>query len=205
MGVGRRDRRAALGFAVHTGWAAMVAVSSGPTPSVEILDRRHLEMIAGRDRERPRFAYHAARELRLDAAERFIREVEELSLARATTALQATVNELGTRNYDVVASSIIVGGGPLPASLDTILKSHALIHTAEGELFRGAIRGASESLEIPVTEIRAKELHSRAATTLRISAENVEQHLKGIGRVAGRPWAKDQRDAYLAAAIAVLA
>ena len=203
MAVGRRPSRAALGFAVHTGWAAMVAVSSGSTSSVEVLDRRRLEMIAGRDPEIPRFAYHAAKDLPLDAAERLIRGITQRSLASAKTALKAAVEELETRDYRVVASCLIVGGRPLPASLASILQSHALIHTAEGELFRGALRGASESLEIPVTEVRAKELRSRAAGALRISTGHMEQHLEEIGRVAGRPWAKDQKEACLAAAIAL--
>jgi hypothetical protein len=112
-----------LGFAVHTGWAAMVAVSSGSTSSVEVLDRRRLEMIAGRDPEIPRFAYHAAKDLPLDAAERLIRGIAEQSLATAKTALKAAVDELETRNYRIVASGIIVGGRPLPASLASILQT----------------------------------------------------------------------------------
>jgi hypothetical protein len=183
----------------------MVAVAPGPTSSVEVLDRRRLEMLAGSDPETPRFVYHAARELRLEAAERLIREFGDLSLARAKAALQAAVEELVAKGYQLVASTIIVGGRPLPASLDTILKSHAMIHAAEGELFRRAIRGASESLDIPVAEVPARDLHSRAAATLRISVDDVEQHLNGIGRLAGRPWAKDHKDACLAATIALLA
>jgi hypothetical protein len=202
MRAGRKDGRAALGFAVHTGWAVLVA-ASGPTSSVEVLDRRRLEMIPGGDRGSPRFVYHAAKELPLETAERMIRGLAELSLARAKTALQAVVEELVAKDYQVTASGIIVGGRPLPTSLDAILKSHALIHAAEGELFRRAIRGASESLEIPVTEVRATALHSRAAKTLGISLEGMEQHLNGIGRVVGRPWAKDHRDACLAATIAL--
>jgi hypothetical protein len=205
MAVARKHGRAALGFSVHTGWAAMVAVSSGPTTSVEILDRRRLEMIPGSDPERPRFVYHAARKLGLNEAERLIRESAELSLAKAKVSLRAVVEELGTRDYEVVASSILVGDRPHTASLDAILKSHSLIHGAEGNLFRGAIRDASESLEIPVTEVRAKDLHSRAATTLGIPAGNMAQHLAGIGRVVGRPWAKDHKESCLAALIALLA
>jgi hypothetical protein len=181
----------------------MVAVSWGPGSSVEVLDRRRLEMIPGRDPEIPRFAYHAAKDLQLDAAERLIRGIAERSLARAKTALKAAVEELETRDYPVVASCIIVGGRPLPPSLASVLQSHALIHAAEGELFRGALRGASESLEIPVMEVRAKELRSRAAEALRISTGNLEHHLEEIGRVVGRPWAKDQKEACLAAAIAL--
>lgn len=198
--------RAGLGFSVHTGWSVMVAVSSEPTTtSVVVLDRRRLVMIPGSDPESPPFVYHAARRLKLDAAERFIRDCAESSSTEAKAALRAAVEDLASREHEVVASGIIVGGRPPAASLDAVLRSHPLIHAAEGELFRGAIRGASEALGIPVTEVRAGDLHSRAATALGIPAGRVARRLSEIGRAAGRPWTKDHKDACLAALIALAA
>lgn len=201
----RKRGRAALGFSVHTGWSVMVAVSSEPATSVAVLDRRRLVMIPGSDPESPPFVYHAARRLKLDAAERFIRDSAELSSTEARAALRAAVEHLASREHEVVASGIVVGGRPPAASLDAILRSHPLIHAAEGELFRGAIRGASEALGIPVTELRAGDLQSRAATALGIPAGSVARRLSEIGRAAGRPWAKDHKDACLAALIALAA
>jgi hypothetical protein len=117
--------------------------------------------------------------------------------------LQAAVEALASRGREVVAAGIVVGNRPPAASLDAILRSHSLIHAAEGELFRGAIRGASEALGIRVTEVRAGDLHPRAAEALGISAGRVPEHLSRIGRAAGRPWAKDQKDSCLAALIAL--
>lgn len=198
-----RDRgRAALGFSVHTGWAAMVAVS-GPAISAAVLDRRRLVMIPGSDPERPRFVYHAARELQLEPAERLIRESAALAREGATAALQAAVEELETKEYQTVAVGIIAANRPLSAALDAILESHSLVHAAEGELFREAIRGASRTVGIPVAEVRARDLHARAAAVLGVSEGRVAQVLARIGRAAGRPWAKDQKDACLAALIAL--
>jgi hypothetical protein len=204
MAAARKRGRAALGFSVHTGWAAMVAVS-GPATSAAVLDRRRLVMIPGSDPESPRFVYHAARELQLEPAERLIRESAELSHGRAKAALQAVVEELGTREYQTVAVGIIVGNRPLSAALDAILKSHSLVHAAEGELFREAIRSASRTVGIPIAEVRAKDLHARAATALGVSDGRVAQVLARIGRAAGKPWAKDQKDACLAALSALSA
>ena len=117
-------------------------------------------------------------------------------------ALEAVVGELRNRHYEVVGSGIIVGQ-PLVASLETILKSHSRIHAAEGELFRGAIRKASEALKIPVTEVRAGELQERGAKALGVSVAKLPQHLVTIGRAAGRPWARDQKIALLAAVLAL--
>src|SRR5215831_16103299 len=130
-------RRAALGFSTHTGWAAMVAVA-GSAAEPEILVRSLIEMM-GDDRERPRFVYHVARELTLQTAERIVREAKELSISKATSAIEAVMTDLRKRGYDVVASGIIVGNRPFDASLESIVKSHALVHTAEAQLFRGAI------------------------------------------------------------------
>ena len=190
---------------MHTGWAVLVAVSKDRAAPVAILDRRLVEMIHKAERERPRFAYHAARELPLEAAERLVRECTELSLAKATEALRAAVKDLASKGEEVVASGI-VGAGQAPAApLEAILKTHSRIHAAEGELFRGALRGASEALRIPVTEIRAKDLQPRAAAALGIPAGRLPDRLSAIGRAAGRPWAKDHREACLAALIALLA
>jgi len=129
----------------------------------------------------------------------------EKSAANALSALKASVAELKKRGHDIVASGIIGSNRPLDVDLATILKSHSLVHTAEGELFRGAIKSASEKLKIPVTEIAARELPSRAAKVLKISAAELPERLAKVGRAAGRPWSKDQKDAFLVALIAASA
>jgi hypothetical protein len=193
--------RATFGFSVHTGWAAMIAVSGSPKSPV-ILDRRRIEMM-GDDANNPRFVYHyAAERLTVPAAERFVRDAIEQSRDNAMAALEGAVAELEKKNYQVVASGIIVGNRPLQAKLPDILKSHSLIHTAEGELFRVAVKTAIERMQIRVTEIRARELEPRAAKVLGISPAKVEERLTAIGRAAGRPWSKDQKTSFLAAVVA---
>jgi hypothetical protein len=202
MAAGRRRGRAALGFSVHTGWAAVVAVS-GPASAAAVLDRRRLEMMPGNEPDSPRFVYHVASKLRPELARRLVRESTELSRDRARAALEAIADELRARDYQLVGSGVIVGNRPLTAPLEKILESHALIHSAEGELFRGAIRDASASLGMPVTEVPARELAARASKALTLPPAKVADQLAVMGRAAGRPWAKDQREACLAALIAL--
>jgi hypothetical protein len=190
----RMIRHAALGFSVHTGWAVEVAVAPRSPASAEVLDRRRIELLDGSDVEGPRFVYHAARSLSLDAARRLIARSLERSERAARAALQAAVDSLAA---DVVAAGIVIGDRPAPASLQAVLASHPAIHAAEGELFRSAVRSAAEALGIAVVEVRAKELQSRAGT--------IADQLDVIGRAAGRPWAKDHRQACLAAAVALQA
>jgi hypothetical protein len=196
-----RGDRAAFGFSVHTGWAALLAVA-GPPRAPRILARRRVEMIAGRDPGEPPFVYHAARGLSLPAAERLVRGAAVESRARATAALEAVLAALRERGVEVAASGIVVAGRSLAADLPAILASHSRIHSAEGELYRDAIRQACEALSIPVRAVRAGELQARAARLLGIDERALPERLAAIGREAGRPWAKDQKDALLAALLA---
>jgi hypothetical protein len=195
-----RDR-ATVGFSVHTGWAALVALG-GTARAPAILERVRVEMLDGRDPSQPRFVYHAAREIAPGAAARLVREVTEIARARAQAALQGVVESLKERNYDVVASGIIVANKPFSAELGAIVKSHALIHSAEGALFRGAMQHASERLKIRVIEVPAGELETRASSLLGVSTKELAERLVAIGRAAGKPWSKDQRDSFLVALLA---
>ncbi len=190
--------RAALGFSVHTGWAAAVAIVAGPDGAVTVVDHRKLEMIAGSSPDSPRFVFHAASKLAAGAAEALVRKSDDEARKATRTALRALVDGLGGERA-IVGSVVLGGSGPPDGPLASILASHALIHAAEGKLFRDAIRAASESLGIPVTEIRTKELPARAAASLRMPAGQIARRLAAIGRAAGRPWGKDQKDACLAA------
>jgi hypothetical protein len=194
---------AALGFSVHTGWAVLVAVSVPAPGEIALLDRRRIVMIPDTDREEPRFVYHAARELELHEAEQRVRSSSERARRNATEALDAAVKELGAAGRRIVASGVIGGGRTPASSLEAILKSHSLVHAAEGTLFREAVRAASESLELRTTEVPAKELTDRAARRLGLTPAKLETLLARVGREAGPPWAKDQRDACLAAVIAL--
>jgi hypothetical protein len=193
-------KQAALGFRVHTGWAAMVAAARWSEPTQPtILDRRSIEIMAGSDPEAPRFVYHAAAKLKLDAAERFIREAEEAALKRAKTELAIVIQDLSQRGYRVVGTGIITGNRPFSSPLEATLRVHAWIHAAEGELFRRAFIRASEAEQIPVTSVPARELYSRAGKHLRISTEVIRQRLAEAGRGIGKPWGQDQKESLLAA------
>lgn len=193
---GRKSARAALGLSAHTGWAALVAASKD-----QVLDRRRVVMVPGGER----FVYHAASELDLPAAGRLVRQIEKASLAGATAAVKEAVAALEAAGYAVVGAGLLVGAPAPPLSLQEILQAHPRLHSAEGALYRAALAAACETLGIPVAEVRAKSPRADAAARLRIPEAEVERRLVEVGRAAGRPWAKDQRDACLAAWVALSA
>lgn len=168
--------RAALGFKTHTGWAAVVAVAGG-----EVLLKRRIEM--ARD-----FAtgavFHAGQELPFEKAKALIESSEARFVAIARDSIEGLLGEL--RGCEVVGSGIVAGNPkPLPP-LDAILKSHALVHAAEGELYRRVVARACEACRIPARMVALKNGGHAA-------------EIAAMGKKSGRPWAADQKEAALAA------
>ncbi len=195
----------ALGFSVHTGWAALVAVSRSAS-SMAVLDRRRVGMLpvppTPRQDAYPH-VYHAARELPLEEAERFVRIAEQEARSKARQVLGAAIEDLREAGHHVLGSAVIIAREGPPRSLEEILRSHTLVHAAEGTLFRAVIRGASEDLGLAVLQVPAPELVQRAARALGLSKEEVPGYLERVGRELGPPWTADHKAASLAAVLAL--
>ncbi len=191
----------AIGLRAHSGWAALVAVAGTPR-SAQVLLRRRVELADPRlpGSKQP---YHAAEGKRLPAAEAIINRCAGDARRLAGGALDEVLAELEEGKHRVVAFGLLTASGrPLPA-LDAILASHALIHTADGELFRDALAAAAQERGLPVTRVREKEVFSRASADLRIPEGEITRRLKDVGRPIGSPWTEDQKLAALAAWVAV--
>jgi hypothetical protein len=76
-----------------------------------------------------------------------------------------------------------------------------LIHTAEGEFFRDAVKNACERLEIPVVAIKERDLDDRARTVFGNEASRLQRRISSLGSSIGPPWTKDHKTAALAAAM----
>lgn len=194
--------RVALGFRVHSGWAAMVALGGKPA-FPEMLDRSRLALI---DREVEGVAqpYHAAAAMELADAEAYIERSVQSSTAIAREGLEACLTRFRVSNREVSGCAILFASGRQTGALANVLASHAMIHTAEGEFFRNAIAGACQQLKLAVIRIKERELGSLAAERLGFSSERLQGHLAVIGKTAGPPWTQDQKLAALAAWIALV-
>jgi hypothetical protein len=138
---------AALGLRLHSGWAALVAVAGSPDTPV-LADRRRIE-IADSTVPGSKQPYHAAEGLPLEEAQRMIQRCEHSTVRVAQGAVQAAIERLRQNGYMVVGCGVLVGSGrPLPG-LEATLASHALIHAAEGEFFRNAVRAAATACGLP--------------------------------------------------------
>jgi hypothetical protein len=188
--VASKTVEAAIGVATHSAWAMLVAVC-GPQEAPGFLQRKRIE-IAGNGL--PSQAYHAAADAGLtmvDAAD-LVDRCAAAATKAAETELSDLVAELRRTGHQVVACGIAANVKHLPP-LPDILRSHPLLHTAEGELARAAIAGAATRLHLRVVHVPPKN----------IPPPKVASIIADLGRAAGTPWAADQKTAASAALAAL--
>ena len=192
---------AALGFRVHSGWTAMVAISLDESFPVPLLrDRPHLVRTFTFEFRQP---YHTAEKKPADEGRRFIARVRAEAETLAATTIQSAQANLRARGYAVQRCGILTASAkPLP-ELDRILASHALIHTADGELFREALIHACRQDGLPVLTVKEKELLERAGKALCLSEPELAARLAAAGRAHGSPWTQDEKFATLVAGLAL--
>ena len=194
-------KQAAVGFRVHSGWAAAVAVSlEKGAPVVLVRQRVHLVETFTYEFRQP---YHTAEKMLDGQARKFISRMQ----AEARRLAYRAIRELASRTQEqgVKLSRcglLLASGRPLPA-LDKILASHALIHTADGELFREAILHASARCGLRDFRIKDKELLDRAGQVFRAKPNELVRRATELGRPLGPPWSQDEKFATLAAWLAI--
>jgi hypothetical protein len=190
-----------LGFRAHSGWAVMVAVAG--SPSKPIVLERHRIKIADASIPGSKQPYHAVEELGTEKAEALLRRYRDSSSRLATGALEAMVARLMQAGRRVIGTGIIFASGRSLPALEMTLRSHALIHTAEGEFFREVLVQASEHCGLPVTRVKEREAWDRGEASLRLSSEDLQKLISELGRSLGPPWTQDEKLASLAGWIAM--
>jgi len=189
--------QATIGFRVHSGWAAAVTLSGTVTAPV-VLDRRVIQLADAKIKGSKQ-PFHAAEGLPHKQAEAHIGRCRESTWNLARRGL----SEIGQEREIGACGILLSSGRPLP-DLAAILASHALIHTAEGEFFRDAIRDASRELGLPVRNVKERELFDVCAAELRLSRTELDHRLADWGKQVGSPWRQDEKFAALAAWLAIL-
>jgi hypothetical protein len=188
---------AAMGFAPHSGWAAAV-VLGGSRAEPFVLARTRIELRDPGDPE-AKHPYHAIQELPVEEAARRIDAWMAVAERMAHAALRGLTDDLSARGHRLISVGILDSSGRKGGSLEAILASHALIHTAEGDHFRTALAAAAERHGLPVSRVRARDLEAKATAQLRQPASRLQETIRTLGRQVGPPWGADQKQAALLA------
>ena len=196
-----QSKQAAVGFRVHSGWSAVVAVSlEKGAPVVLARQRVHLVETFTYEFRQP---YHTAEKMLAGQAREFISRMmaEARRLAyRAIRELESRTQEQGVK---LTRCGLLLASGRALPELDKILASHALIHTADGELFREGILHAIARCGLEDFRVKEKELLDRAGRMLRIKPNALMRRVTELGRSVGSPWSQDEKFATLAAWLAL--
>lgn len=196
-------KHAALGFRAHSGWTALVVVSLvEDQPQVLVRQRPKLVETFTYEFRQP---YHTAEKMPLDKAREFVARIEKGAKRLAEGVIWQNQKDLREQGYELTCFGLpLASAKPLP-SLDKILRSHALIHTADGELFRRALIHASGRYNLAAFTIKERDLVVDACKTLNLKNEDLKGRLTALGRLIGTPWSQDEKFAALAAWLALSA
>jgi hypothetical protein len=194
---------AAIGISVHSGWGALVAVTSDGD-GLKVLHRARVEII-GNGILGWKQPYHHAENLSLPEAREHIANCARASSKLAVKVLAEVVERLRALEFRVVGSAILLGSGRALPDLASILNAHPLIHTAEGEFFRRIFWEACCRLAIPPAGFRVRDLRAQAAVILGKAARaKLERYIQTVGKLIGPPWTSDYKNAALAASVVLL-
>jgi hypothetical protein len=189
----------AFGMKAHSGWAALVVLGKQNDEFV-VVDRRRIELVENEWAKQP---YHAAEGLKSEVARDLVQRGIDAAHKFAVREMRAALKRETDRKNEVKACAVLVGS-PMPDwSVDEILAVHFRMHKAEGVLFRDALVHAAKDCKITAVEIPEKELSNHAERELKTPAGKLASQLSLLGKAAGPPWGKDQKEAALAAMIAL--
>jgi hypothetical protein len=177
--------KVAFGFKAHSGWAALVVIGVLDGGYV-VTDRRRVELVEEAWARQP---YHAAEHLDRQAGIELVARGVAAAHRVAVTQMRAAIKLEQNRNNKVTACAVITGATMDNWSTEEILAVHFRMHKAEGVLFREALARAAIACALHLVQVPEKSLMKYSSLA--------------VQSVAGPPWGKDQKDASLAAIIAL--
>jgi hypothetical protein len=191
------DAACVLGFAAHSGWAVVVALG-GAADGPRVLARERIEL-CDPGQPRSRQPYHTAAQLPPGEAQPLLARFAASASRRATEAIAELTRTLRAAGAEPRSAGLIGAAGRALPTVEAVLASHALIHAAEGEHFREALRLGCQATGLAVTRVPKRELASQAAATLKMAEPQLSAAVAALGRDLGSPWAVDQKSAALIA------
>lgn len=191
------DLQGALGFSLHTGWAAAVAVIRDGD-KIEAVFRRRLQLMPADD---SRFVYHRAAELSFEEAAALVESAHTVVRDNARRVIREMRDSIKLK---IRAAGIPMSAKALPNDLSKILASHALIHAAEGRLFQDAVVNGCSAARIAPVCFGPREVWQKASLLCGMDEKRLRAIVAGIGKIISPPWTADQKIATVAGLVALL-
>jgi hypothetical protein len=194
--------KVALGLKAHSGWAVLVVIGNSGN-KFQVVDRRRIELVEERDSAWAKQPYHAAEGLDAEQARLLVKRGTAAAYRIAQREMRAEVKRLREQEHEIVACAVLVAN-PMPEwSVAEILAVHFRMHKAEGVLFPDALARAAHVCGLNLIRIPEKLLSEHAEKTLATPLNGLMRTVTTLGKTVGSPWGKDQKNAALAAIVAL--
>ena len=190
--------RVAIGLKARTGRAVLVAIADDQHEP-RVIERSQIQLLP----EGAWAPYHAAKELdAADAGESIKRSIASAH-DLAASGLREAARRLTEAGHEPCGCAVLVGTGMPNWSTDEILAVHVRMHKAEGELFRDVLVAGARACHLELTTLSDKSALDDASRMLGLARSRLDECLATLGRSAGPPWARDQKEAAAAALVAL--
>jgi hypothetical protein len=191
----------AFGLKAHSGWAALVVIGRSDD-GYRVVDRRRIELVGPHD-QWAKQPYHAAEEKEPSTAEKLVTRGIEIARKAALSEVRSAIERCREQGLSIAACAVLVPA-PMPRwSVAEILAVHFRMHKAEGVMFPEALAKAVVECRLPLFSIRESGLGDEAGRVLTTPPGRLTTQVAQLGKSVGAPWGKDQKDATLAAMIAL--
>ena len=194
--------KVAFGMKAHSGWAALVVLGTR-SGELQVVDRYRMELVEKNEASWAKQPYHAAERLDAGDARDLVRRGLAAARRIAVREMRTAVKRAREAGHEVTVCAVLVVD-PMPDwTVDEILAVHFRMHKAEGVLFRDALARAARACDLRLIGIPEKQLDEHAERALATSVNSLRKTIASLGKSVGPPWGKDQKDASLAAMIAL--
>lgn len=190
--------RVAIGLKARTGRAALVTVG-GDMNEPQFIERAQLQLLPD-----GAFApYHAAEGLDREEARESVKRSIAAAHRLAADGIRDAARRCTEAGHKLCGCAVLVGAGMPDWSTEEILAVHVRMHQAEGELFRDVLVAGARACDLRLTTLPDKSAFDAAAKLLGVTRARLDAGIARLGKSAGPPWSKDQKEA-AAAALAAL-
>ena len=194
--------KVAFGIKAHSGWAALVVLGTSGG-ELQVVDRRRIELVEKDKGSWAKQPYHAAENLNAAQARDLIKRAIATARRIAIQEMRMAIHRSREAGHEIAACAVLVVD-PMPNwSVAEILAVHFRMHKAEGVLFREALAHAATVNHLRLVAVSEKQLEDEADRALEPSLNSLRKSIASLGKSVGPPWGKDQKDAALAALIAL--